>query len=64
MSKAKDIFVGFKNLITGQETPDEERKLKICSTCSFRKKKYCGVCGCYLPAKVKSPGSECPKNKW
>lgn len=24
----------------------------------------CNACGCYLPAKVRSPLSKCPKGKW
>lgn len=30
----------------------------------FWKKERCGVCGCYLKAKIKLDFEECPKKKW
>lgn len=43
-------------------------RLRICSQCEIRKGKMCskkkGGCGCPIPAKIKSPNSQCPKNKW
>ena len=64
MSKINSIFVGWKNLLLGLETEEQKQKLKICMECTYvTKKKTCSLCGCYVPAKVKSD-SKCPQNKW
>lgn len=41
-------------------------RLAICEPCPnySPKSKQCGVCRCYLPAKVKVPAESCPINKW
>ena len=43
------------------------RRAKICSDCDsycLRPYLHCRDCGCYLPAKLRSMGSECPLGKW
>ena len=43
-----------------------ESRLKICETCEHRKSNRCGICGCFIIAKVRDPNSVCPNNppKW
>ena len=41
-------------------------RMKICLQCehfngTFRQ---CKKCGCFMPLKVRFPGSKCPENKW
>lgn len=63
-SKINHIFVGWKNLLLGLETIEQKEKLEVCITCPYvTKNKTCSLCGCYIPAKVKSD-SKCPLNKW
>lgn len=70
MGQANEIFQGFKNLIFKDEDiePLAEERLKICHVCPIRDDTRCskanGGCGCYLEAKVRSPKSKCPKDKW
>tara|TARA_R110002153_G_C13253535_1_gene491841 strand:+ start:439 stop:699 length:261 start_codon:yes stop_codon:yes gene_type:complete len=86
MSKAKEIFDGFFNLVKGElDLLDKEtRKLaitrsSICNSCEANINNVCDEtvsivdlvtkqsvpgCGCFLPAKVLSPSSQCPANKW
>lgn len=65
MGQLNNIITGFKNLLTGKETPQEKKRLSICSKCPHLKKsKRCGKCGCYVPAKVKAPQASCPIKKW
>lgn len=63
-----DIYTGWKNFITGKETPDEKKRKEICKTCMYREKRktnnWCTQCPCYMPAKVKAPKAKCPKRKW
>jgi len=65
MARLINMLVGYKNLLTGKETPQEEKRLKKCGRCPHLKKtKVCGKCGCYMPAKVKAPQARCPIKKW
>lgn len=65
MGQITNIIVGFKNLLTGKETPKEKERLKICAKCPhLQSNKRCGKCGCYVPAKVKAPDAKCPIRKW
>ena len=66
MSQIKDIFTGWKNLLTGKETPTQKSRLKKCAACPELRgaTKTCNKCGCYMPAKVTLPDAKCPLNKW
>ena len=65
MKKLNNIFIGFKNLLTGKETPQEKKRLSICKKCPHLKNnKICGKCGCFVAAKAKAPQSSCPIRKW
>jgi hypothetical protein len=48
------------------ETEEENKRYTICTTCPFFSKttKLCLECKCFMPAKVKLPMAQCPKNKW
>lgn len=75
MSILSEIYAGWKNFIF--ENPkveaeakrrieicagNEEKQLKKCD--HFRDNKTCAKCGCYMPAKARSPKSTCPAGKW
>ena len=67
MSILKDIFVGYRNLITGKETATEKKRIQTCQACphfTTGKTRWCGKCPCNMEAKVKAPGARCPIRKW
>lgn len=65
-----EIYDGWKNLIF--ENPEAEelakKRIAICVNCDeFKlKNKTCKLCGCYMPAKVRSRQSTCAasEKKW
>ena len=65
----EEIFIGWKNLAFPNpeiETLAKQR-IAICASnqCKkFRLNKTCAICGCYMPAKVRSPKSRCWLHKW
>lgn len=66
-SVLSEIYEGWKNYIF--ENPEVEveakRRMAICVDCSkFRSTKTCSMCGCFMPAKVRSLKSVCPDKKW
>lgn len=41
------------------------KRIAICKQCpNLNKMNFCRLCGCFMPAKVRLPGSECPILKW
>jgi len=67
MSLFEEIVTGWKNYIF--KFPEMESiakdRLKICLSCDqLRSNNTCKSCGCYIPAKVRSPKSKCPINLW
>jgi len=67
MSVLNEIFEGWKNLIFEDDKVEEEakRRMAICVGCDkFTRVKSCELCGCYMPAKVRSMKSKCGDNKW
>lgn len=70
MSKFNQIVEGWVNHIFPSEEIKKlaETRAKICSECPKLKNNFCskelGGCGCYIPAKTKSPDSTCPDDKW
>lgn len=70
MGTLKEIFEGWKNYIFENPEVEEEakRRITICHTnrCGKYSEKYgtCVVCGCFMPAKVRSPKSICLLAKW
>ena len=42
-----------------------ESRYAICSECDrLKPTKFCGCCGCYMPAKTKIASASCPLGKW
>ncbi len=68
MSQLEEIYEGWKNLIFPNKQAEElaKQRIKSCVDCDQFKKdtKRCGICGCFMPAKVRSKESECPVKKW
>jgi hypothetical protein len=69
MSILMEIYDGWKNFIFDNPEAEEEakRRMTICvsNKCGkFTKNKFCAVCGCYMPAKVRSVKSKCFLGKW
>ena len=67
MSKLSEIYEGWKNLTFPNKNVEVEamRRIAICVDCDkLSKKNCCKLCGCYMPAKVRSPKSKCRLKKW
>lgn len=72
MSILQEIYEGWKNYTF--KSPHVERiakkRAEICVNCvigdqsGMKPNKTCRFCGCYVPAKVRSLRSKCPKGKW
>ncbi len=40
-------------------------RMEICKGCTFlTKRKFCQLCGCYMPVKTAIPFMKCPAKKW
>lgn len=67
MSKLSEIYNGWKNL-TFQNSKTEtiaKKRIEICIDCNkLNNRNFCALCGCYMPAKVRSLKSHCRLNKW
>lgn len=69
MSQLSEIYAGWKNLTFPSPKVEEEAKRRIAICVSnecrkFKQNKSCALCGCYMPAKVRSPKSKCIIGKW
>lgn len=69
MSLLQEIYNGWKYYIFPNAEVEEiaKKRIAICveNKCGkFTTKKICKVCGCYMPAKVRSLQSQCPLKKW
>ena len=66
MSQLSEIFEGWKNYAFPNKDIENEakRRMTICVGCDKLKKNKCVLCGCYMPAKVRSPKSRCRIKKW
>ena len=67
MSRLSEIFEGWKNFTFPNPTIEKEakRRIEICVGCSdLNQRNFCAKCGCYMPAKVRSPKSKCRLRKW
>lgn len=67
MSKLSEIFEGWKNFTFQNPTVEKEakRRIGICVKCpDLNHRNICNKCGCYMPAKVRSPKSKCRLRKW
>jgi hypothetical protein len=64
-----EIYEGWKNLAfpSPEVETEAKRRIEICvkNECrNFRRNKTCALCGCYMPAKVRSIKSHCWIKKW
>ncbi len=64
ISKIKNFFRGWFNLLFGKKTEQARTRIGICLDCHYRKGLLCGACGCVIHAKASDPESECPKKLW
>lgn len=67
MSRLSEIYIGWKNLTFGNSEIEELaiKRILICIDCdNLNKRNYCKLCGCYMPAKVRSKESKCKLEKW
>jgi len=67
MSKLSEIYDGWKNLTFPDQKIEIEakRRIEICINCDrLTKRNTCKICGCYMPAKVRSIKSICSLKKW
>lgn len=69
--KAPNLLQNFKKttqelLINGFAPKDlAEERLAICVKCEYLlPNSTCSLCGCFMQAKTKVAGAECPKGKW
>jgi len=64
INKVKSIARGWSNVVW----PDKEiekiayARIAICADCDCNIKNLCKDCGCWIPAKARSPDEKC--NKW
>jgi hypothetical protein len=69
MSRLSEIYEGWKNYIFPNPEIEKEakRRIAICieTNCKeMQPNNTCSLCGCYMPAKVRSPKSKCKLKKW
>lgn len=68
MSKLSEIYSGWKNLVFENEEIETvaTERIRICVEECDQLNDYnmCKQCGCYMPAKTRSPQSRCKLNKW
>ena len=69
MSQLTEIYDGWKNYVFQDPEVEEiaKKRIAICvaNECKkFKTNKSCAMCGCYMPAKVRSKRSKCSMGKW
>lgn len=67
MSKLLEIYNGWKNLTFENPIVEKQAKkrIEICVKCNkLNNRNFCILCGCYMPAKVRSIKSHCRLKKW
>jgi hypothetical protein len=69
MSKLSEIYNGWKNYVFPNPQVEElaKKRIEICvkNDCGkFTHTNTCKLCGCYMPAKVRSIKSTCVLKKW
>ena len=69
MGQLSEIFEGWKNFAFPNPEVEKQaiERITICvsNQCGhFKRNKTCALCGCYMPAKVRSPQSHCVIKKW
>lgn len=67
MSRLSEIYIGWKNFTFPNPKIEGQAKarIEICVNCeNLTNRNICKLCGCYMPAKVRSPKSHCRIKKW
>jgi recombinational DNA repair protein RecR len=68
LSQLQEIYEGWKNLAFPLSPKVEElakKRINICVNCDkLNKRNFCKLCGCFMPAKVRSHKSKCLKGLW
>jgi len=67
MSRLQEIYDGWKNFTFPNQAIETEakRRIEICVDCpKLNQRNICNLCGCYMPAKTRSPKSHCRIGKW
>ena len=67
MSHLNEIIAGWKNYIFPNKDIEKLAidRMEICLACpKLKDNKRCAMCGCFMPAKVRSELSTCPLKKW
>jgi hypothetical protein len=67
MSRLSEIYEGWKNYAFPNIQVEEiaKKRIAICVVCDkLKKNNSCALCGCYMPAKVRSLKSHCRIKKW
>jgi len=67
MTKLEEIYTGWKNYIFPHPEIEKEakRRMSICIECEkLKPNNVCSLCGCFMPAKVRSIKSTCVLKKW
>jgi len=67
MSQLNEIIMGWKNYIFLNEKAEKlaTKRMKICLECpKLKDNKRCGMCGCFMPAKVRCENATCPLKEW
>ena len=63
--KVKSIALGWSNIVW--PNPEIEKmaykRIEVCATCDENVKNLCTDCGCWIPAKARSPEETCDKWK-
>ena len=67
--KFDEIINGWKNYFFKNDKAESiaKTRLMICLKCEYmNERNRCELCGCFMPAKVRSikPQTKCEKNKW
>ena len=48
-----------------EKNQNSKTRYDICKSCDkFTELKFCQVCSCFMPLKVRFPKAECPEGKW
>ena len=66
-TKLGEIISGWKNYAFPSQEVEKiaTNRMATCLDCpKLKKDNRCGLCGCFMPAKVRSINSTCPLKKW
>lgn len=67
MSRLSEIISGWKNYMFPNKEVEEIaiKRMETCINCDrLKPDNRCGICGCFMVAKVRSLKSTCPLDKW